>query len=107
MKLSKVYNNAINITNNDPKLRKELLEEFKPLILNIVIDNGTRSLLTILNDNSISLILNNKMFSFNSVEEFDKTFENLIEMFPKAVEGIIEQIKLQQMCKSLGESKWQ
>ena len=105
MKLSKVYNNAINITNNDPKLRKELLEEFKPLILNIVIDNGTRSLLTILNDNSISLILNNKMFSFNSVEEFDKTFENLIEMFPKAVEGIIEQIKLQQMCKSLGESK--
>lgn len=105
MKLSKVYNNAINITNNDPKLRKELLEEFEPLILNIVIDNGTRSLLTILNDNSISLILNNKMFSFNSVEEFDKTFENLIEMFPKAVEGIIEQIKLQQMCKSLGESK--
>lgn len=97
MKLSTIYNNALNVTNNSSELRRELLTEFKPLIRNMVVAEESKSLLTVFNDASISLILNQAMFSFNNMEEFDDVFDKLTEKFPDEIDELIIKIKEQQI----------
>lgn len=90
MVLSKNFNSLMGITEASSKAREDGLNSFREYIINFV--NISTATLILFTDESVTLIVDNNMFSFKDYIDFEEGLDRIVKNFPKEIEALFKEL---------------